>query len=410
MAFTWQHVAKATSGLVAKDLANGPASAQSRLRLFGKAESEVRVTLYRDHHAWCPYCQKVWLWLEESRVPYRVKKVTMFCYGQKERWYKNIVPSGMLPAIELDGSLVTESDVILEALEVTFGPLGGKSLVDGDVVRLRRLERQLFGAWCEWLCRPQSSKGADARNRERFEAVADAVDSALAKTPGPFFLGEALTTADVVFVPYVERMNASLFYYKGFELRDRAKRPRLCAWFEALETRDATYLGTQSDFHTHCHDLPPQMGGCYGDQKQHAALVDARGPEGLGALETTAPAPADAALVAADRVLKFKDQIASVNPEHAEASAVDAALLATVANLLSEKGADPVAPPPGTAAALRYVRDRVNVPRDMPIHSARALCAALEATAGLDSTRCPRNAIKLDHRRDQDPRPFLQAS
>ena len=27
----------------------------------------------------------------------------MFCYGEKERWYKQVVPSGMLPALELDG-------------------------------------------------------------------------------------------------------------------------------------------------------------------------------------------------------------------------------------------------------------------------------------------------------------------
>ena len=62
--------------------------------LFGKAEDAVRVTLYRDNHAWCPYCQKVWLWLEEKKVPYRIEKVTMFCYGEKEAWYKQKVPSG----------------------------------------------------------------------------------------------------------------------------------------------------------------------------------------------------------------------------------------------------------------------------------------------------------------------------
>ena len=41
------------------DRTNGPTNAQSRLRLFGKTESDVRVTLYRDNHAWCPYCQKI---------------------------------------------------------------------------------------------------------------------------------------------------------------------------------------------------------------------------------------------------------------------------------------------------------------------------------------------------------------
>jgi hypothetical protein len=33
-------------------------------------------------------------------------------------------------------------------------------------------------------------------------------------------------------------------------------------WFNACEERPV-YRGTQSDAHTHAHDLPPQMGGCY---------------------------------------------------------------------------------------------------------------------------------------------------
>ena len=84
---------------------------------------------------------------------------------------------------------------------------------------------------------------------------------ALSSTAGDFFLSE-FSTADVIFTPYIERMNASLYYYKGYVLRDPAQRPRISAWFDAMETRP-TYLGTQSDFHTHVHDLPPQMGGCY---------------------------------------------------------------------------------------------------------------------------------------------------
>ena len=37
----------------------GPAHTDNKLRLFGKSEEDVRVTLYRDHAGWCPYCQKV---------------------------------------------------------------------------------------------------------------------------------------------------------------------------------------------------------------------------------------------------------------------------------------------------------------------------------------------------------------
>lgn len=33
-----------------------------------------------------------------------------------------------------------------------------------------------------------------------------------------------------------------------------------CRWFEAMEQKPS-YLGTKSDFFTHVHDLPPQLGG-----------------------------------------------------------------------------------------------------------------------------------------------------
>ena len=33
-----------------------------------------------------------------------------------------------------------------------------------------------------------------------------------------------------------------------------------CRWFEAMEQKPS-YLGTRSDFYTHVHDLPPQLGG-----------------------------------------------------------------------------------------------------------------------------------------------------
>jgi glutathione S-transferase len=213
---SWPELEALTSFQI--DLVNGPTNAQSRLRLFGHDESEVRVTLYRDNHAWCPYCQKVWLWLEEKQIPYRIEKVTMFCYGQKEQWYKRKVPSGMLPALELDGRLITESDDILLALERAFGPLV-YGMQDPKVLPLRKLERLLFRAWCYWLCYPTRSPREDQRHREQFTQVVADVEDALSLTPGPFLL-ETFSTADVVFTPYVERMNASLYYYKGYSMRE----------------------------------------------------------------------------------------------------------------------------------------------------------------------------------------------
>jgi glutathione S-transferase len=195
------------------DTVNGPTNAQAQLRLFGRNESDVRVTLYRDNHAWCPYCQKIWLWLEEKQIPYRIEKVTMFCYGKKESWYKRIVPSGMLPAIELDGRIITESDDILIALEQVYEPLG-LGMKHPRVLPLRQLERLLFRAWCAWLCYPTSSSRQEQANRAQFLEVVSKVEVALGATRSPYFL-EEFGTVDVIFTPYVERMNASLYYYKG---------------------------------------------------------------------------------------------------------------------------------------------------------------------------------------------------
>ncbi len=382
------------------DRVNGPTNSQSRLRLFGRDESEVRVTLYRDNHAWCPYCQKIWLWLEEKQIPYRIEKVTMFCYGQKEAWYKKKVPSGMLPALELDGRFITESDDILMALEQVFGPLT-QSMQAPGVIPLRRLERLLFRAWCMWLCYPTRSPQADRRSQEQFTSVMAQVEDALASTSGPYFLDE-FGTVDVIFTPYVERMNASLFYYKGYSMRE--ENPRFAAWFDAMENRP-TYRGTQSDFHTHVHDLPPQMGGCYENGESQARENQKRVDNGpwLGLPDVKYPEPETSRSEALHQVLKHRSNLIRVNPSKDQV--FDEALRCALTYMMTGKICQP---PAGSDTALRYVRDRINVPRDMSIYAAKRLRQALEDTAALVGDR-QGPPIPVHHRRDQDPANFAKS-
>ncbi|WP_353259314.1 glutathione S-transferase family protein [Prochlorothrix hollandica] len=379
------------------DRVNGPTNAQSRLRLFGHSEAEVQVTLYRDHHAWCPYCQKIWLWLEEKQIPYRIEKITMFCYGEKEAWYKRKVPSGMLPAIELQGRIITESDDILMALERVFGPLH-QGMQDPEVLPLRQLERLLFRAWCQWLCYPARFPGQDRQSRQQFIAVVGEVEKALASSPGPYFL-DPFGTVDLVFTPYVERMNASLYYYKGYSLRE--ENPRFAAWFAAMESRP-TYRGTQSDFSTHVHDLPPQMGGCYSNKTPEAVAHQQRVDHGpwAGLPDVTYEEPTTSRQEALHRVLKHRQTLIAINP--GDDRTVDPALRCALTQLMTGQVC---VPPVGSAGALRYLRDRISVPRDMSIYAAKRLREALEATAALDSdTQGP--PIPVRHRRDQDPANF----
>ena len=134
---------------LAVDLENGPANPKALVRRFGTSD-EPRVLFYRDHAAWCPYCEKIWMQLEEKRIPYRVEKINMRCYGDKKRSFTAKVPSGMLPVMEIDGRLLTESASIAAALENEFPEHKPLLAPPGSALRkrqddLNRLERALFG-------------------------------------------------------------------------------------------------------------------------------------------------------------------------------------------------------------------------------------------------------------------------
>jgi len=172
------------------------------------------------------------------------------------------VPSGLLPALELDGKLVTESLVIMSLLERTF-PLNpmlpSSPAARADADELLRLERQLFGAWCDFVFR----SSAFGRARAAFLASLARVESALgqSRAAGSAWLlgGEAPSIVDLQYVSHVERMVASILYWKGLDLRNNADFPNLEAWLRAFEARPA-YLASKSDYYTHCWDIPPQYG------------------------------------------------------------------------------------------------------------------------------------------------------
>jgi len=402
-----------SSYLISKiDPTTGPTNPQALVRPFssGLPPSEINVTLFRDHHAWCPYCQKIWLYLEEHEIPYKVKKVTMFCYGDKEDWYKRICPSGMLPAIEMNGRIITESDDILFSLDSQYGPIPGSPPLsdEAEVLPIRRLERKLFGAWCEWLCRRHIPfTGAEKKAEVAFRAVAKEVDDRLAATSGPYFLSSGFSVADIIITPYLERMSASLTYYKGYEIRREFA--GINAWFDAMESRE-TYRGTQSDFHTHAHDLPPQMGCCVSNGSEEARVMSGMIDGGVEIgkhfeFETSVPPPEDAANEALTRVWIHREQLVGVNPTK-DKGKFDEALRAAMSLLTT---GEEVAPPAGTAGGLRYLRDRVSVPRDMSLHAGRKLRIALEKTAALDERGGEGPGIGERDRRDQNPVPFVEA-
>jgi len=414
----------------------GKPSPLHKLRLFDESnnEEDVRVTLFRDSASWCPYCQKVWTMLEQKRIPYRVEKVNMRCYGDKPASFMAVQPSGNIPVAIIDGVTYNQSNDIMYALEEKFPdhePLVPKDSNEAMKAQmLLRLERQIFGAWMYWLT---SRDASDGRLREQFISVLDDVEAELSATKGGFFLGKKVSIVDMMFAPFLERMCASLLFFKGFQIRvapgESTNFPAVNAWFDAMETLDSYQL-TKSDYYTHCWDLPPQLGGCVpeagsepfqdainGNQpgSWHLPLTPNNG--GLEPDWTWAGDEAAAKREAVERVSanseaivafssrgagsagfpRYGAQLADPNAvsneaiqpfvdsslkivahkllgENSEATTSDEAMK-DLASILNSEGGEELAEQ--VALSLTYLRDRVGVPRDMKLPAARQMRAHL---------------------------------
>ena len=407
-ALSWEDLSKFKIDDI--DRVNGINNSYSNLRLFGHSEKEVELILYRDRHSWCPYCQKIWLWLEFKRIPYKVKKINMYCYGQKEKWYLNKVRSGKLPAIEFNGKIITESDDIIFFLENEFGTLGS-SLLSNDIREARIIEREIFRAWCNWLCRKSFSYLDESFRKNKFRESIAKLEKILSLSKTGFIDSQKYDleklkpgTGDIIFIPYMERMNASLSYYKGFNLRNNY--PFIDRWLTKFENL-SVYRGTQGDFHTHCHDLPPQMGGCFKEinnqQISFSNLIDTG--EGLGNLEFNQKLDLDYhAKFALKRVLKHKDNIINANPYSKDLfeESLRCALTYMITSEINRV-------PSKAVLSIIYLKNRISVPRDMPIISARLLRQSLSKIESpiLNSEI---DKISEGNRYDQDPAKFIMNS
>jgi len=391
------------------DRVHGINNSYANLRLFGHSENDVLVTLYRDRHSWCPYCQKIWLWLEFKKIPYRVKKINMFCYGQKESWFLEKVRSGKLPAIEFKGQVITESDDIIAFLENEFGALGS-FIKSSHLIKIRELEREIFRSWCNWLCRESFNFVDNSFRKKRFKESISKFDEILTRSKSGFVDPSVSNTGDIepgvgdiIFIPYMERMNASLIYYKGFNLRSNYH--YVDNWLTLFEGTSA-YRGTQGDFHTHSHDLPPQMGGCYKESNEQqitfSKLIDTG--EGLGNYELNQNYESKYyATIALKRVIKHKDNLLKVNPYNKES--FEELLRSALTHMIS---GEVLIPKKLSGISLRYLKNRISVPRDMPIISARLLRQSLNRIESLSDIN-EIDKLPLRHRYDQDPINFTSS-
>ena len=411
-------------------LGRGPANHRTNIRLFDAPDNtKPEIILFRDTAAWCPYCFKVWLYLEEKRIPYEIKKSPLRCYGKKTAEHLNVNPSGMLPVAIIQGQVISESNLIIETIEKNFTSKdkGYKPMLPSidstggqrsRVNALLQLERRAFGSWFSWL----TAYDRHESRKIEMESILKQIDNELSNgSPGPYFLGNDISIVDIMFTPFLERMVASLPFYKGFTVRDE-RFPALLKWFEAMDSRKDTYAAIKSDYYTHNMDLPPQIGRCNSvpDAEGYAYEINNFIPieERNYIIEPMLPintqeAQRDAARRAIcnnEKLIKFACRgsrikrdgrgiravsapLADPNAESDEwlLPAVDAALrnvlflmltnsnLNTNSNTNSNANVEVIQKLPlceeteEVKECLLYLRDRIGVPRDMSVHAAQQL-------------------------------------
>ena len=396
----------------------GPTNHRANIRLFDEDEGfDPEVTLFRDQAAWCPYCEKVWLQLEEKRIPYRVEKSALRCYGDKTPAHLRADPRGMLPVAIVKGRVISESNEIMQALEDNFPAYKPLLPAAGDAQNARvgdllALERRAFSSWFSWL----TTSSQDRTHAVQMEALLQQVNDELESgSDGPFFLGNHITLVDIMFTPFLERMAASLPYFKGFTVRD-VRFPALLRWFEAMDARTNTYAGLKSDYYTHCMDLPPQIGRCFTSAAAapFKAEIDGFVPSSLRRHVHEPMLPADEGVARRDaarravhnhvKLVRFAARGATIATQgrgmravaapladpkvqliddQAFIAAVDAALRCVIMDMLQQSKEMPRMPVDqdtavGVAQSLKYLRERIGVPRDMSVHASQQMRQAID--------------------------------
>jgi glutathione S-transferase len=146
------------------------------------------------------------------------------------------------------------------------------------------------------------------------------------------------------------------------------------------------------------------MGGCYKESNEQqitfSKLIDTG--EGLGNYELNQNYESKYyATIALKRVIKHKDNLIKVNPYNKDS--FDESLRSALSHMIT---GEVILPEKLSGISLGYLRNRISVPRDMPIISARLLRQSLYKIESLSDNN-EIDKIPLRHRYDQDPSNFF---
>lgn len=158
----------------------------------------------------CPFVQRVWITLEEKKIPYRYQEINPY---KKEPSFLKLNPRGLVPTLGAptpDGEQpLIESTVICEYLDETFPDVPlfprdpfkkAKSKVSIDYVTSR-----IIPAFHRFLQHtPDKPYSIEEARKEFLGTLITWIRDA--DPDGPFFAGATLTMPDVILAPWAVRL------------------------------------------------------------------------------------------------------------------------------------------------------------------------------------------------------------
>ena len=199
--------------------------------------SNVKPTLYRERHGWCPYSERSWLALEHLNVPFDTIRIDNTGPGRKPPYFSGQTPQMRWP----EGRIQGESMDLVREVNERFG---GNLYPSADVTETADQFRKIFPS----KSRPSSRAAflfgwsGEPLWKSEFERVLSETDELLGSTNGPFFCGTSFTAADIAWAPFLERYAAQLpCLHEGLNARDATKYPHLNSWYRAMETTVPAY-------------------------------------------------------------------------------------------------------------------------------------------------------------------------
>ncbi|WVQ82456.1 hypothetical protein IAT38_004585 [Cryptococcus sp. DSM 104549] len=171
----------------------------------------------------CPFNQRIWMALEERKIPYQYHEVNPY---KKEKAFLDLNPLGLVPTIEIktpNGSkALYESDVVVEYLEELY-PASDEhpSIFPADPyekswarLNIQHVGKKILPAYFS-LQQSQDTSDQDTARTALYAALRTFAQ----RVKGPYFAGEQWTAVDMSLAPFVRRFY-NLEKYRGLDEKE----------------------------------------------------------------------------------------------------------------------------------------------------------------------------------------------